>query len=320
SDGGGSRCRQALKGFLGASASDQARPLGYGYKELTLPLRADGRAALATDSLHIWPRGSHFMMALPNRDGSQTVTLYLPGSGPAPSFAALEKGGEESVREYFAGHYPDAAPLMPRLLQEFQQHPVGFLGTVFAGPWVHGDRLALIGDAAHAITPFFGQGCNSGFEDVSVLHRLLLRSRSEGRDLAWVLARYYEQRKPDTDAIAHMALDNFTEMMAKTAEPRFLLEKQLEIVLAQSFPVYASRYALVTHSLIPYSLCQRIGVLQQQILSSLSAGISSPDQLDLSAASRLIDTVLKPFLDQHRITPDMYHYTSKYYPAPRSRI
>ena len=238
-DGGGSRSRQALKGLLKDGCSDVCRPLGYGYKELRMPANPDGSSQIHHQSLHIWPRGSHFLMGLANRDGSFTMTFYMPET----SFAELKT--PEAVQTFFEENYPSAIPLMPDYNADFRRNPAGFLGTVFCGPWIHEDKFALIGDAAHAVTPFFGQGCNCGFEDVSVLHDILLakeRSSSDGTvDMLSVFAEYYAERKPNSDAIANMALENFTEMMAKTADPKFLLEKDIEIVLAQKFAAYTSR-------------------------------------------------------------------------------
>lgn len=206
-DGGGSRCRQALVGFLarqaaahtcaaapdaapsaGASATesfpavrDVYQPLGYGYKELRLPALpapalasalaggGGGGYALHPTSLHIWPRGSHFLMGLANLDGSFTMTLYMdeaPHADGRPSFAQLAT--RPQVEAFFATHYASALQLMPSCVDDFLANPVGRLGTVFVQPWAVGGTFALIGDAAHAFTPFFGQGCNSGFEDVTV--------------------------------------------------------------------------------------------------------------------------------------------------------
>lgn len=313
-DGGGSKCRQALKGFLREAASDVAQPLRYGYKELFMPKNSNA----SMESLHIWPRGSHFMMALPNKDGSFTVTLYMQETGPI-SFAEIST--PDKVRKYFEQYYPDAITLMPNFVQEYVKNPVGFLGTVFAAPWAYSDKLALIGDAAHAITPFFGQGCNCGFEDVAVFNGLLTKAKKSGKvDMKKVFEEYSRVRKPNGDAIANMALENFTEMMSKTADKKFLLEKDIELELCKRFPKhYVSRYALVTHSLVPYHLCRQIGDLQQKLLSQLSQNVNSADSVNYDQALKLIQSQLTPFMEKHKITPDMYNYTSKYYPKPKSQ-
>ena len=314
-DGGGSRCRQALKGLLRAQAQDRAEPLRYGYKELTMP-RPSPEAGMALDTLHIWPRGTHFMMALPNRDGSNTMTLYMPETGGPVSFAALNTPAK--VRSYFEQTYPDAVPLMPQMVEEFSRNPTGFLGTVFCAPWFFQDRLLLLGDAAHAITPFFGQGCNLGFEDVAVLD-VVLRETSKGpRNMEQVFSKVYLLRKPDADAMGYMAIENFTEMMSKTASEKFLLEKAIEIELAKRFPQqYASRYVLVTHSLVPYHKCMQIGVLQQKILTELASSVTNVTQVDYAQAKRLIEAELGPFLKKNNIQAKDFNYTCKYYPKAK---
>ena len=317
-DGAGSRCRQALKGVLRAQGQDRAEPLRYGYKELSMPL-PPASANMSGDLLHIWPRGSHFMMALPNRDGSNTMTLYMPETGGPVSFAAINS--REKVLAYFQEHYPDAVPLMPHLADEYMKNPTGFLGTVFASPWNFQDKLLLLGDAAHAITPFFGQGCNMGFEDVAVLDSILRANRN---NIKVAFSEFYRIRKPDADAMAYMALDNFTEMMSKTASEKFLLEKAIEIELAQRFSRhYASRYMLVTHSLVPYFICQQIGVLQQKILSELAQNATSVETVDYNLAKKLIETHLVPFLKKNNITAKDFNYTCKFYPsveAPKAKL
>jgi kynurenine 3-monooxygenase len=240
------------------------------------------------------------MMGLANLDGSFTMTLYMHEKGPV-SFANLQT--RESIEAFFSEHYRDAAPLMPTYVEDFLANPVGFLGTVFCDPWVYQDKFALIGDAAHAFTPFFGQGCNSGFEDVSVLHELLLKQRrnpkeTNGPGMSAVLEAYYAERKANADAIANMALENFDEMMSKTADARFLLEKEIENELAKRYPEYISRYVLITHSLFPYRLCQEVGVIQSSVLAKLSEGLKSVGDVDWARASALISDGVLPFLTE----------------------
>jgi kynurenine 3-monooxygenase len=312
-DGGGSRCRQALKGMLRVQAQDRAEPLRYGYKELSMP-KPPASADMALDTLHIWPRGTHFMMALPNCDGSNTMTLYMPEAGGPVSFAAINTPAK--VRAYFEETYPDAVPLMPHYEEEFLRNPTGFLGTVFCSPWSFQDRLLLLGDSAHAITPFFGQGCNMGFEDVSVLDAVLKEFTTKGgkRDMEKVFSEVYQRRKPDADAMGNMAIDNFTEMMSKTASEKFLLEKAIEIELTKRFPqLYASRYVLVTHSLVPYHKCMQIGALQQKIVSLLAKDITKVEQVDYALAKRLIDAELTPYLKKNHIQAKDFNFTCKYY-------
>lgn len=308
-DGGGSRCRLALKGLLKETCTEDCIPLGHGYKELSMPANEDNSSILDPDSLHIWPRGSHFVMGLADLEGTMTMTLYMSDN----EMNALKT--EEQVENFFKEYYPTAIELMPNYKKDFMTNPNGFLGTVFTSPWIYQDKLCLIGDSCHAVTPFFGQGCNSGFEDVTVFDQILSKHEGSSKDvdMSVVFAEFYASRKPNTDALANMCLENFTEMMAKTADPKFLLEKEIEISIAKSFPVFTSRYALITHSLLQYHLCQEVGVIHQDIISELSANIESVEQLDMILVGELINKKLVPFLDKHEITPEVCLFTSKYY-------
>jgi kynurenine 3-monooxygenase len=231
-DGGGSRCRLALKGLLKDSCTEECLPLGHGYKELSMPVGEDNSSQLDPDSLHIWPRGSHFVMGLADLQGSMTMTLYMSDN----EMNSVKK--PEEIEEFFTKYYPSAISLMPDYIKDFMSNPNGFLGTVFASPWIYEDKLCLIGDAAHAVTPFFGQGCNSGFEDVTVFDQILTKHKNNSNDIDMgkIFAEFYASRKPNTDALANMCLENFTEMMAKTAEVKFLLEKDIEIAISKKFP------------------------------------------------------------------------------------
>ena len=245
------------------------------------------------------------------------MTLYMPEKGSEIAFSTIKT--ESDVRAYFDKYYPDAVPLMPNFAQEYLENPTGFLGTVFCSPWVYKDRVALLGDAAHAITPFFGQGCNSGFEDVMVLDQILKRRGKSNMDA--VFQDYFRLRKENGDAIANLALDNFEEMMSRTGDEEFLLQKAIEINLAKKFPeLYATRYSLVTHSLVPYETCRQIGFIQERILRELSQGITKPEQADMDKAQHLIEKHLVPFLKKHNVKHTDFNYTSKYYPKPRSRL
>lgn len=305
-DGGGSRARQAIKGFAGHAAVDEGIPLGCGYKELLLPAKISARGeeyAMDPKALHIWPRGSHFMMGLPNLDGSSfTMTLYLPSSGPI-SFESIKT--REQISDYFQKFYPDAVSLIPDVVDQFQNNPTGFLGTVKTLPWCVDDKLVIVGDAAHAIVPFFGQGCNSAFEGVQLLDRCM--QKYGVGNVAAAFSEFEKTHKPNTDAIAAMAVDNYYEMMDKVGDPKFLLEKAVEIIVAQKFPIYCSRYAMVTHSLVPYRLCLETGVVQQTILAKLCDGISSPEQADMKLAAQLIDVHLRPFLATNGISEASYN-------------
>jgi kynurenine 3-monooxygenase len=245
SDGSYSAARRAVTFRQGFDFSQDY--LEHGYKELTIPAR-DGGFALDPDALHIWPRGSSMMIALPNLDRSFTCTLFWPKD----EFAALRSPVE--VVAYFEAHYPDVVPLMPALVDDFAHNPVGSLVTVRCWPWVHhGDAatLALVGDAAHAIVPFFGQGANCAFEDCIEIERCLSTS---GDDWARALASYERQRKANCDTIAELALDNFVEMRDRVNSRVFQARTAAEHWLERRLPGhYVSRYELVSFTTLPYA-------------------------------------------------------------------
>ena len=201
-----------------------------GYKELTIPPTRDGDFAMHINALHIWPRKDYMLIALPNLDKTFTCTLFFPFEGEL-SFDKLDT--EEKVKTFFAFNFPDAVPLMPDYINEFFRNPTSSLVTVKCFPWIREDKFALIGDAAHALVPFFGQGMNCGFEDCRVLDELIGKY-----DHNWleILNQYQQLRKPDADAIADMAVDNFIEMREKTADPKFLLQKKIEARLHEKYP------------------------------------------------------------------------------------
>jgi kynurenine 3-monooxygenase len=214
-----------------------------GYKELSIPAGPNGSFLLETNALHIWPRGDYMLIALPNPDGSFTGTLFFPFEGDR-SFEKLTTA--EDVQAFFQAEFPDVVEIVPDLVNQFFHNPTSSLVTVRCFPWVRGDRFSLIGDAAHAIVPFFGQGMNAGFEDCRVLDGLM---EENGDDWTAILAAFQENRKPDTDAIAELAIANFTEMRAKTADPRFLLQKKLEARLHERHPdKWIPAYTQVTFS------------------------------------------------------------------------
>ncbi|KAB2348906.1 FAD-dependent oxidoreductase [Actinomadura rudentiformis] len=236
--------------------------LEHGYKELTIPPR-DGDFALDPDALHIWPRGTAMMIALPNLDRSFTCTLFWPKT----DFEALDTAAK--VRAHFETHYPDAARLMPALTDDFAHNPVGSLVTVRCWPWVRygqGSVVALLGDAAHAIVPFFGQGANCAFEDCIEIDRLL--SETEG-DWARALSLYQERRKANTDAIAEMALDNFIEMRDRVSSPVYRLKQAAQHAIERrSAGRYVSRYELVSFSTMPYAQIPRRIRRQNQVVAA----------------------------------------------------
>lgn len=295
-DGAGSLVRAALDRLPGHGSTFE--PLGHSYKELEIPPGPDGHR-IDPHSLHIWPRGHCMMMALANRDGSFTVTLYLPDEGEA-SFATLDT--PDGVQRFFAAQFPDSLALIPRLREDFFDHPTGHLGTVRAQPWNVEGRVTLIGDAAHAVVPFFGQGMNCGFEDCAVLDDLL-NAHDDDWDAA--LPEYSRKRKVAADAIADLALENFVEMRDRVGDPAFLLRKQVEHRLEQALPQeFRSRYAMVVYSAIPYDQVRALGRLQDGILDTLCAGLTRAEDVDLAHARRLIQQRLAAFRTQHGITLD----------------
>jgi kynurenine 3-monooxygenase len=224
------------------------------------------------------------LIALPNIDGTFACILFLPFEGPN-SFQQIELSRE--VKGFFETHFPDAAALIPGLEENYAANPVGSMVTIKCSPWHAGGRFLLLGDAAHAIVPFFGQGLNCSFEDVSVLLEILDR---RGADWPRVFAEFEQVRKPNTDAIADLALENFIEMRDRVADPGFLLRKKVELLLEAKFPGrFVPKYAMVTFNRVPYSLALSRGLVQDRILGELCNGISRVEDIDLSRAAQLIE-------------------------------
>lgn len=233
--------------------------LAHGYKELHIPPGPNGEHRMDKNALHIWPRGSYMMIALPNPDGSYTCTLFLPFDGD-PSFASLDS--DEAVESFFKEEFPDVVPFMPDLLEDFKENPTGSLVTIRCEPWHYREKVLLMGDASHAIVPFYGQGMNAGFEDCTVLDRCL-----EAYDTGTAFREFARQRKPDADAIADLALWNFIEMRDKTADPSFVLRKRIEARLHQKHPEkWKPLYSMVTFSHEPYSKALAEGKKQASIM------------------------------------------------------
>lgn len=257
--------------------------LEYGYKELLIPAAADGGFRMEKNALHIWPRGHYMLIALPNREGSFTCTLFFPYKG-ADSFASLRTA--DDVTAFFARMFPDALAMMPTLADDFFANPTGALVTVRCAPWNVGGRLLLVGDAAHAIVPFYGQGLNCGFEDCRILGEMM----AAHDDWDTVFAAFGARRKADAEAIADMALENFVEMRDSTADPRFLLKKKIGFELEKRYPGrFIPRYSMVTfHPEIPYAEAYRLGMLHEKILDDLAANTNDPAQLDWARVERLM--------------------------------
>jgi kynurenine 3-monooxygenase len=263
--------------------------LDYGYKELTIPAGANGEHVLETRALHIWPRGDHMLIALPNIDGTFACILFLPFEA-APSFASLSTG--RNVIDFFEKQFPDAIRLMPQLADNYASNPTGAMVTIKCSPWHAGGKTLLLGDAAHAIVPFFGQGINCGFEDCTYLVELL-----DQHDADWtrVFSEFEKERKANTDAIADMALENFTEMRDRVADSRFLFRKKVELALEAKYPnLFVPKYAMVTFYRIPYSVALARGAVQDRMLTELCDGIEHVEDLDWENADRMIHRDLAP--------------------------
>ena len=263
--------------------------LDYGYKELTIPAGAKGKRVLETNALHIWPRGNYMLIALPNVDGTFACILFLPFEGP-DSFAQLITPA--AVVEFFQSRFPDAIPLMPDLADNFFANPTGAMVTIKCSPWHLDGRILLLGDAAHAIVPFFGQGINCGFEDCTAFLALLDRY---GADWDRVFREFEAARKINTDAIADLAVENFVEMRDRVADPRFLLRKKVELALEAKYPqLFVPKYAMVTFHRIPYLTALKRGRVQDLMLTELCDGIDHIEDLDWKKADQLIRSELPP--------------------------
>lgn len=318
-DGAASNVRQKMMKLDGFQSSVEA--LDYGYKELYIAPALDGGFRIEKNALHIWPRGTYMLIALPNLDGSFTVTLFLPYKGEI-SFEKLTT--EQAVRDFFTEHFLDATELMPDFVEAFMNNPTGHMETVKCSPWHVGGQCVLMGDAAHGIVPFFGQGMNCGFEDLTIFDEcvedhinnggtIFVERRSSQREderrnygkllhdgeANWqrVFADFFVRRQDNCDAIADMAVENFIEMRDKVGDPKFLLAKAVEKILEKKFPgKYISRYSLVTFSNVPYRLAQQAGTICDGILAELVSGIERAEDVDLVNAERLIDQQLAPLL------------------------
>lgn len=247
--------------------------LAHGYKELTIPAAANGGFLIEKEALHIWPRHNYMLIALPNIDGSFTCTLFFPFEGQ-PSFASLQT--REEITAFFESTFPDALALTPSMVDDFMQNPTSSLITTRIFPWHFGDKNALIGDAAHAIVPFYGQGMNAGFEDCTVLSSLM---DEYGEDWHTILSEYEQKRKPNGDAVGELALMNFVEMRDKVADPNFLERKKIEKELGKLFPnEFISVYEMVSFSHSPYDTVMKC-IAAQDILLGKVMGSGDFDQL-----------------------------------------
>jgi len=286
-DGASSAIRLAMLKLARFNFSQQY--LDYGYKELTIAAGPGGKHLLEPNALHIWPRGSHMLIALPNIDGTFACILFLPFEGET-SFAILDS--EAKFLEFFQSNFADALPLMPQLRENFRDNPTGGMVTIKCSPWHVDAKSLLIGDAAHAIVPFFGQGMNCAFEDCTCLLELLDR---HGADWHKVFPEFERSRKANTDAIADLALENFIEMRDRVGDPRFLFKKKVELALEAKYPqLFVPKYAMVTFHRIPYFVALSRGLIQDAILDELCGSVDRVESLDWAKAESMIRRQLTP--------------------------
>ncbi|MEE2772463.1 MAG: NAD(P)/FAD-dependent oxidoreductase [Bacteroidota bacterium] len=235
-----------------------------GYKELTIPANADGSHKLDNASFHIWPRGEFMLIAMPNLDGSFTCTLFLPFEGKV-SFESLQT--EEQADDFFERYFPDIKDEISNLKRDFFKNPTSAMVTIKCFPWSYYDKITLVGDSAHAIVPFYGQGMNAGFEDISVLYSKI---EKYGDDWESIFEEYQNERKPNADAIAELSYRNFIEMSSKTADPSFLLRKKIEKKFTNKYPEkWIPLYSRVTFSDKSYSEALKIGDWQRQVMDEV---------------------------------------------------
>ena len=303
-DGAGSAVRAAMNTY--SPLGERIESLGHGYKELEIPpsselppavLKLSGghdQFALEPNALHIWPRGSYMCIALPNTEGSFTVTLFLASQSPAqnaaPSFAGLPNA--DAAAAFFSEQFPGLLSLVPRFNEDYVSHPVGTLSTLYLDRWHLDGRALLVGDAAHAIVPFHGQGMNCGFEDTVVLANLLAAAPNDSAD---VFAEFQRVRQPNANAIATMALENYLEMRDSVADPHYLAKRELGALLAERAPEhYMARYRMVTFTHLPYAYALERGQAQDVLLEQLLRNTTRVADVDLDAAVNLVRSSLPP--------------------------
>jgi kynurenine 3-monooxygenase len=260
----------------------------HAYKELTIPAGENNTWQIEKNALHIWPRKSFMMIALPNLDGSFTCTLFLSFEDGEENFSKLKT--EEDVKNFFEKYFPDALPLMPTLMEDFFTNPTSSLATMRCTPWNYKGKGLLLGDAAHPIVPFYGQGMNAGFEDCSILNSMI---DSYALDWETIFEKFSTDRKPDADAVADLALQNFIEMRDLVADPHFQLKNKIDKKMAELFPEkWNTQYALVSFSHTPYSAAQRTGREHGEILEKI---VQQHPSIEKMLADTDIKEVLAPF-------------------------
>jgi kynurenine 3-monooxygenase len=249
--------------------------LNTGYKELHIPANADGTHKLDKNSFHIWPRGEFMLIAMPNLDGTFTCTLFMPFAGEN-SFEALKD--RETLEAFFLKYFPSTTDVMPDLVEDFFKNPTSTLVTMKCYPWTFEDKVALIGDACHAIVPFYGHGMNAGFEDITILNQLI---GQHGNDWGTIFKEYQESRKPNADAIAELSYRNFMEMSSDTANPDFVLRKKIEKRFSEKYPdKWLPLYSRVTFSHRPYAEALALGDRQKAIMDEVMLTDGLADKWD----------------------------------------
>lgn len=280
-DGSGSAVRKAILSEF--SEQDSQESLGHSYKELCMPATAQGGFAMEAEALHIWPRGEYMQIALPNLDGSFTVTLFMPNEGEV-SFQGIDTA--EKLHSFYQEKFSDSLKFLPKLEDDYFDKPTGRLMTVRCKPWYFQNKALILGDAAHAIVPFHGQGMNCGFEDCSGLMECMDASDS------WeeVFKAFELLRKPNCDAIADLAILNYVEMRSTVRDPKFHLKRQLAFKLEELYPdFFIPQYSMVMFHRMPYLRAKQLGQVQASILDQCTQGVDALEGLDLSLARRLVE-------------------------------
>lgn len=300
-DGAGSTLRKLLIQSFPDEYQKKTDWLEWGYKELYMPPSELGDYPIRGDALHIWPRGSSMLMGLANFDRSFTMTLYLPKDGEN---SCLSLNTRDKVSAFFIENFSDAYNLIQRPDEDFLKYPHGRLGTTTVNKWVWDDSVFLVGDAAHTMVPFFGQGLNFSFEDCSLLYELV--SQHNGN---WtkILGSYDKIQRPNGNAICSMALENFVEMKDKVSKEHFLLKKNIERTLETHFPkMFRSRYGHVTYTLNQLKDIQELGVIQEEVLEELSLNLTSGDELRFDLAEKLLETKVHPFILDKKMSVERF--------------
>lgn len=286
-DGAGSTLRAEMAKVL--PLGERTDWLDHGYKELEIPPAADGGFRIEPNALHIWPRGHYMCIALPNDERTFTVTLFMPHCGGYPSFETVQTG--DDALALFRAQFPDTLPLIPALRHDYEANPVGSLATLYLDRWHLGGDAVLLGDAAHAMVPFHGQGMNCAFEDCVALADHLERAPT----LAGAFAAFEAERKPNAEAIQRMALENYIEMRDRVDDADYLLQRELELALQARHPGrFIPHYAMVTFMRIPYALALHRSEVQRRILEDATRGLATLEEVDWAAVDAAVLAALEP--------------------------